>query len=162
MATARWATAQQATTTMMIATSKDDDDDDGNGATGNEVDDDGDGVTGNGATGYNDIDDDGLALLATKFTIMAKVRWAMTTTMATAQRDTTIKSRQWQWRVATIVIGVQRWIATTTRTMTTAPARIARRALGDVDDHNDTDAAVFAGAAETTMTTSTTMRRRVK
>jgi hypothetical protein len=85
MATARWATARQATTTVMIATSKDDDAD--------EVDDDGDGVMGNGATGYDDIDDDGLALLATKLTIMAKARWATTTTTtATAQRDATIKT----------------------------------------------------------------------
>jgi len=92
--TARWATAQQATTTMMIATSKDDDDDDGDGATGDEVDDDGNGVMGDGATGYNDIDDDGLALLATKLTIMAKARWATTTTTTgTAQRDATIKTR---------------------------------------------------------------------
>ena len=73
MATARWATARQAMTTMMIATSKDDDDDDGDGATGDEVDNDGDGVTGDGVTGYDDIDDDGLELLATKLTIMAKV-----------------------------------------------------------------------------------------
>ena len=72
MATARWATVRQATTTMMIATSKDDDDDDGDGATGDEVDDDGDGLTGDGATGYDNIDDNGLALLATKLTIMAK------------------------------------------------------------------------------------------
>ncbi len=78
---------------MMIATSKDDDDDNGNGATGNEVDDDGNGVTGDGATEYDDIDDDGLALLATKLMIMAKVRWATTTTMtARAQRDATIKT----------------------------------------------------------------------
>ena len=92
MAMARWATAQQATTTMMIATSKDDDDIDGVGATGDEVNDDGDGVTGNGATGYDDIDDNGLALLATKLMIMAKARWATTMTMttATAQRDATI------------------------------------------------------------------------
>ncbi len=87
--------ARQATTTMMIATSKDDDDDDGDGATGDEVDYDGDGVTGDGATGYDDIDDDGLALLATKLTIMAKAQWATTTTKttmatATAQRDATI------------------------------------------------------------------------
>jgi len=54
--------------TMMIATSKDDNDDDGDGATGDEVDDDGDSVTGDGATGYDNINDDGLALLATKFT----------------------------------------------------------------------------------------------
>ena len=93
MATARWATARQATTTMMIATSKDDDDDDGDGAMGDEVDDDGDGVTDDGVTGYDDIDDDGLALLATKLTIMAKARWATTTTTtATAQRDATIKT----------------------------------------------------------------------
>ena len=59
MAMARWATAQQAATTMMIATSKDDDDDDGDGATGSEVDNDGNGVMGNGATGYDDIDNDG-------------------------------------------------------------------------------------------------------
>ena len=92
MATAQWATARQATTTMMIATSKDDDEDNGNGATGDEVDDDGDGVTGDGATGYDDNNDDGLALLATKLMIMAKARWAVTTT-ATAQRDATIKTR---------------------------------------------------------------------
>ena len=72
MAMARWATARQATTTMMIVTSKDDDDNDGDGATGDEVDDDGDGLTGDGATGYDNIDDNGLALLATKLTIMAK------------------------------------------------------------------------------------------
>jgi hypothetical protein len=85
MATVRWAMARQATTTMMIATSKDDDDD--------EVDDDGDGLTGDGATGYDDIDDNGLALLATKLTIMAKARWVtMTTTTVTAQRDATIKT----------------------------------------------------------------------
>ena len=93
MATAQWVMARQATTTMMIATSKDDDDDDGYGATGDEVDDDGDGVTGDCVTGYDDIDDDGLALLATKLTIMAKARWATTTTTtATAQRDATIKT----------------------------------------------------------------------
>ena len=93
MATARWAMARQATTTMMIATSKDDDDDDGDGATGDEVDDDGDGVTGDGVMGYDDIDDNGLALLVSKLTIMAKVRWATTTTTtATAQRDATIKT----------------------------------------------------------------------
>ena len=86
------AMARQATATMMIVMSKDDDDDDGDGATGDEVNDDGDSVTGNGATGYDDIDDDGLALLATKLTIMAKARWATTTTTtATAQRDATIK-----------------------------------------------------------------------
>ena len=78
---------------MMIATSKDNDDDDGDGATGDEVDNDGDGMTGDGATGYDDIDNDGLALLATKLTIMAKVRWAtMTTTTAAAQRDATINA----------------------------------------------------------------------
>ena len=71
MATARWATARQAMTTMMIATRKDDDNNDGNGATGDEVNDDGDGVTGDGATGYDDNDNNGLALLATKLTIMA-------------------------------------------------------------------------------------------
>jgi len=92
MAMARWVTARQATTTMIIATSKDDDDDDGDGATGDEVDDDGDGVTGDGATGYNDIHDDGLALLATKLTIMAKARWGTTTTTMTAQREATIKT----------------------------------------------------------------------
>ena len=93
MATAPWATARQATTTMMIATSKGNDDDDGNNATGDEVDDDGNGVTGDGATGYDDNDDDGLALLATKLTIMAKAQWATTTTTtATAQRDATIKT----------------------------------------------------------------------
>jgi len=93
MAMARWATARQAMTTMMIATSKDDDDDDGDGATGDEVDDDGNGVTGDGVTGYNNITDDGLALLATKLTIMAKARWVTMTTMtATAQRDATIKT----------------------------------------------------------------------
>jgi len=68
---------------MMIATSKDDDDDDGDGATGDEAGDDGDGVTGDGATGYDNINNDGLALLATKLTIMAKAR---------SQRDTTIKT----------------------------------------------------------------------
>ena len=78
---------------MMIATSKDDDDDNGDGATDDEVDDDGNGVTGDGVTGYDDIDDNGLALLATKLTIMAKARWATTTTTtATAQRDATIKT----------------------------------------------------------------------
>ncbi len=93
MVTVRWAMARQATTMMMIATSKDDDDDDGDGATGDEVDDDGDGLTGDGVTGYDDIDDNGLALLATKLTIMAKARWVtMTTTTATAQRDATIKT----------------------------------------------------------------------
>ena len=94
MATARWAMARQATTTMMIVTSKDNDDDDGDGAMGDEVDDDGDGVTGDGVTGYGDIDDDdGLALLAMKLTIMAKAPWATTTTtMAAAQRDKTIKT----------------------------------------------------------------------
>ena len=95
MATVRWVTARQATTTMMIAMSKDDDDDNGNGATGDEVDDDndGDGVTGDGATGYDDNDNNGLALLATKLTIMAKAQWATTTTTtARAQRDATIKT----------------------------------------------------------------------
>ena len=95
MAMAQWATARQATTTMMIATSKDDDGNDGDGATGNEVDNDGDSVTGDGVAGYDDINNNGLALLATKLTIMAKVRWATTTTMtmtATAQRDATIKT----------------------------------------------------------------------
>ena len=88
MATTRWATAQQAMTTMIIATSKDDDDNHGDGATGDEVDNDGDGVMGDGAMGYEDIEDDRLALLATKLMIMAKARWATTTTMmATAQRD---------------------------------------------------------------------------
>ncbi len=74
MATARWATARQATTAMMIVTSKDNDDNDGNGATGDEVNDDGNGVTGNGATGYDNNNNNGLALLATKLTIMAKAR----------------------------------------------------------------------------------------
>ena len=78
---------------MMIATSKDDDDDNGDGAMGDEVNDDGNGVTGDGATGYDDNDDNGSALLATKLTIMAKARWATTTTTtATAQRDATIKT----------------------------------------------------------------------
>ncbi len=71
MAMARWATAQQATTTMMIGTSKDNDDNDGSGTMGDEVDDDGNGVTGDGATGYDDNNDNGSALLATKLTIMA-------------------------------------------------------------------------------------------
>ena len=56
---------------MMIGTSKDDDNNDGDGATGDEVDNDGDSVTSNGATGYDDNDDDGSALLVTKLTIMA-------------------------------------------------------------------------------------------
>ncbi len=83
----------EGTTAMMIATSKDDDDDDGNGATGDEVNDDGNVLTGDGAMGYDDNNVEGLALLATKLTIMAKARWAtrMTTT-ATAQRDATIKT----------------------------------------------------------------------
>ena len=63
--------ARQATTTMMIGTSKDNDNNDGYGAMGDEVDDDGNGVTGDGATGYNDNNDNGSALLATKLTIMA-------------------------------------------------------------------------------------------
>ncbi len=93
MAMGRWAAAQQATTTMMIATSKDNGDNDGDSAMGDEVDNDGDGMTGDGATGYDDNDDDGSALLATKLKIMAKTRWAMTTTtMATALRDATIKT----------------------------------------------------------------------
>ena len=93
MAMAQWARARQAATTMMIVTSKDDDDDDGNGATGDEVDDDGNGVTGDGVMGYDNIDDNGLALLATKLTIMAKARWATTTTTtAMAQRDATINT----------------------------------------------------------------------
>ncbi len=73
MTTVRWATAQQATTTMMIGTSKDDDNDDGDGdgAMGNEVDNDSHGVTGDDPTGYEDNDNNGLALLATKLTIMA-------------------------------------------------------------------------------------------
>jgi hypothetical protein len=33
---------------------------------------------------------------------------------------------------------------------------------GDVDNHYDTDAASFAGGAETTKTTSATTRRRVQ
>jgi len=86
--------------------------------------------------------------------------------MATAQRDATIKSRRRWRRVATIDIGVQRRIETTARTMTTAPTRIARqecgRLSGDVDDHDDTDAAAFAGGAETTGTTSTATKRRAK
>ena len=73
MATARWATVQQALTTMMIAKSKDNDDHNGDGATGDEVNNNCNGVMGDGATGYDDIDDNGLALLATKLTIMAKV-----------------------------------------------------------------------------------------
>jgi hypothetical protein len=32
----------------------------------------------------------------------------------------------------------------------------------EVNDHNDTDAAAFAGGAETTTTISTTMRRMAK
>ncbi len=85
--------ARQAATTMMIATGKDNDDNDGNSATGDEVDNDGDGVTGDGATGYDDNDNDGLALLATKLTVMAKARWVTTpTTTAMAQRDATIKT----------------------------------------------------------------------
>ncbi len=55
---------------MMIGTSKVDDNNDGDGAIGNEVDDDSDSVTGDGATGYDDNNDDGLALLVTKLTIM--------------------------------------------------------------------------------------------
>ena len=78
---------------MMIVTSKDDDDDDGDGAMDDEVNNDGNGVTGDGVTGYDDIDDNCLALLVTKLTIMAKARWATTTTTtATAQRDATIKT----------------------------------------------------------------------
>ncbi len=93
MAMARWATARQAATTMMIATSKDNDDNDGDGATGDEVDNDGNGVTGDGATGYDNNNGNGLALLATKLMIMAKARWATTpTTTAMAQRDATIKT----------------------------------------------------------------------
>jgi hypothetical protein len=34
--------------------------------------------------------------------------------------------------------------------------------LGDVDDHDNTDAVAFAGGAETTTTTSTMTRRRAK
>ena len=78
---------------MMIATSKDNDNDNGNGAMGDEVNNDSNGVTSDGATGYDDNNGDGSALLATKLTIMAKARWATTTTMtATAQRDATIKT----------------------------------------------------------------------
>jgi len=47
---------------------------------------------GDGAMGYDDINDDGLALLATKLTIMAKARWATMTTTVMAQRDATIKT----------------------------------------------------------------------
>ncbi len=57
---------------MMIATSKDDDNNDGDGATGDEVEDEANGVTGDGITGYDNNDNDGLALLATKLTIMAE------------------------------------------------------------------------------------------
>ena len=71
MVMAQWATARQATITMMIGTSKDDDDDNSDGAMGDEVDNDGNGVTGIGTTGYDDNDNDGSALLATKLTIMA-------------------------------------------------------------------------------------------
>jgi hypothetical protein len=49
-----------------------------------------------------------------------------------------------------------------TRTMTTAPSRIVGAPSGDVEDHDDTNAAEFAGGAETTTTTSTTTRRRAK
>jgi hypothetical protein len=56
---------------MMIGASKDDDNDNGDSAIGDEVDDDGDSVTGDGATGYDDNDDDGSALLVTKLSIMA-------------------------------------------------------------------------------------------
>ena len=55
---------------MMIETSKDDDDNDGDGAMGDEVDNNGDGVTGDGATGYDNKNNDGSALLATKLTII--------------------------------------------------------------------------------------------
>jgi len=113
---------------MMIATSEDDDDDDGDGATGNEVDDDGDCATGDGTTGYND----NATMAAARRVVKARrmTTTTMTTTMATAQRDATIKSRR-RWRqVATIVIDVQRRIETATRMMKTAPARIARRECG--------------------------------
>jgi hypothetical protein len=33
---------------------------------------------------------------------------------------------------------------------------------GDVDDHDNTDAAAFTGGAKTSTATSTTMRRRAK
>ena len=74
---------------MMIVTSEDDNNDDNvDGTTGNEVHDDGDCATGDGATGYNDNDDNGSGTTGDEVDDYG-------TMMATAQRDTTIKSRQW-------------------------------------------------------------------
>ena len=94
MATMRRATARQATTMMMIPTSEDEDDNDGNGKMSKEVNNDSDGGMGNVVMEYDDNNDIGAARRATKSTIMANGRQAMTmttTTMVTAQRDATIK-----------------------------------------------------------------------
>ena len=111
MATAQRATARRATTTIMIATSEDNDKD-------------GVGATGDDAMGYDDNDDDGGGTTGDEVDNYGKgATGDDKDDKATAQRDATIKSRRQRQRVATIG-------ATTTRTMTTAPARIARRECG--------------------------------
>ena len=111
---------------MMIAISKDDDDNDGDSAMGDKVDNDGACATGNGAMGYNNNDNDGGGMTGDEVDDYGEGTMGDNNDNDNnAQRDATIKSRQRRRWVATIVIGVQRRIETTTRMMTTTPARIA-------------------------------------
>ena len=154
MATAQWATmtttmarratARQDTTTTTMATGNDKNDNGdgptGDGATGNNNDDDcndnnGNGMTGDCTAGYDDNDDDGGGTTGNEvddygegatMMMMTTTTTTMTTVTAMAQPDATIKSRRRWRRVATIVIGVQRRMAMTTRMMTTAPAHAPR------------------------------------
>ncbi len=115
---------------MMIATSKDDDD--GNGATGDEVDNDGDGATGDGATGYDDNDDDGGGTTGDEVDDYGEGATGNDNDDndgdSTERRNNQIKATAAAG--GNIVIGIQRWKATLMRTITTAPARIARRECG--------------------------------
>ena len=115
---------------MMIVTSEDDDD--GDGATGDEVDDDGDGATGNGAPGYNDNDDNGGGTMGDEVDDYGE--GATGDDNDDDNGDGTERcNNQIEAMGAVggnIVIGVQRRKATTMRTITTAPARIARRECG--------------------------------
>ncbi len=112
---------------MMIATSKDDDD--GDGATGDKVDDDGNGATGDGATGYDDNNDDGGGTTGDEVDDYGEGATGNDNDDddgdGTERRNSQIEATAAAG--GNIVIGVQRQKATTMRTITTAPARIARR-----------------------------------
>ncbi len=115
---------------MMIATSEDDND--GNGAMGDEVDDDGNGATGDGATGYDDNDNDGGGTTGDEVDDYGEGATGDDNNDddgdGTERRNNQIEATAAAG--GNIAIGIQRRKATTMRTITTAPARIARRECG--------------------------------